>query len=340
MCVLRAASACGSQFKPPACGNSESAPPRDRLVRRWREAALLRQLRPAIAYWLRVPEQDCQQILRRNRRFLWQLEKRRNQKQAKSSLLRHLKRWQHPQSDAYRRLLVTDPRARIIAAFHFGDFVYGLNLLLKDEAGQRPCRVLTLQTGSAAYFANMANAFGEHGARPENQLPLAQTSLAELSGYLRRTCGTLVTFCDVPPGSGAVTEVLFLGRRAWFPRGAAALALRNRVPILPVISYQQGEHHRLLLSAQIEPDHYRRLPTRAAVQAITQRLVSLLEECLQHYPEQWRYLTALPRFFLEPDAAAGACTGGPLRAELPAPGNARAVSAAGAALGSASQHYG
>lgn len=310
MCVLRAGSQSGSNFfskiidrsklGPALMTEPQAAPLHGSPLRRWREAAMLRQLSPTIAYWLRVPQQDCQRILRHNRRFLWQLEKRRNQLQARSAISSHLKRWQHPQSAAYRQLLATDSRARIIAGFHFGDFVYGMNLLLKDEAGQRPCRVLTQQRGTAAYFANMACAFGERGARAENQLPLAQTTTRELSGFLRQTGGTLVTFCDVPPVHGAVTEVTFFGRRAWFPRGAAALALRARVPLLPVISCQQGEHHQLLLSAQIEPDDYRLLQPREAVQAITQRLVSLLEEGLQRYPEQWRYLAALPRFFQPP----------------------------------------
>lgn len=259
-----------------------------------------RRVSPAVAYWLRRPERECLQILRRNRAFLRQVEARRNQRQSAVALQRHLRSWQLPQQNAYRELLALDNRPRIIASFHFGDFVYGMNLLLRDEAGQRPCRVLTLQTSSPAYFRNMEIAFGDRGARPENQLPVMQTPMAELSTFLGQLRGTLVTFCDLPPGFGATTTVQFLGRRAWFPRGAATLALRNRVPLLPVVSCFRGGEHQLLMAAQIEPGEYRHCDPARAVQGISQRLVNLLEECLQQFPEQWRYLAALPSYFQPP----------------------------------------
>lgn len=260
----------------------------------------LRRVCPAIAYWLRIPERECLQVLRRNRAFLRQVESRRNRRQSFLSLQQHLHSWQLPQQQAYRQLLVDDHRPRIIAGFHFGDFVYGMNLLLRDEAHQRPCRVITQQTSSPAYFSNMACAFGDRGARPENQFPVAQTPMREVSTFLRQTRGTLVTFCDLPPGFGASTELQFLGRCAWFPRGAATLALRNRVPLLPVVNCFRGGEHQLLLAAQIEPDDYRHHDPARAVQAISQRLVNLLEECLQQFPEQWRYLAALPDYFQPP----------------------------------------
>ncbi|GAB5497908.1 MAG: hypothetical protein PsegKO_02190 [Pseudohongiellaceae bacterium] len=271
----------------------------------------LRQVCPAVAYCLRVPERECLSILRGNRSFLQQVEQRRNKRQSRAALRQHLHSWQFPQQQAYRQLVARDSRPRIIASYHFGDFVYGMNLLLRDEVDQRPCRVLTLQPSSPVYFHNMARAFGERGARPENQLPMTRTSLRELSAFLRHTQGTLVTFCDLPPGFGATTEVHFLGRRAWFPRGAATLALRNRVPLLPAVNCYRNGQHQLLLAAQIEPGEYRQLEPGRAVQAITQRLVNLLQECLQQSPEQWRYLAALPGYFQPPRHQVSAQQGEP-----------------------------
>lgn len=279
-----------------------------------------RQVCPAVAYWLRVPERECLPILRGNRAFLRQVEQRRNQRQSRASLQHYIHSWQFPQQQAYRQLLARDSRPRIIASYHFGDFVYGMNLLLREEVDQRPCRVLTLQPSSPTYFHNMAQAFGERGARPENQFPVAQTPMRELATFLRHTQGTLVTFCDLPPGFGASTEVSFLGRRAWFPRGAATLALRNRVPLLPAVSCWRNGEHQLLLAAQIEPGEYRQLATGRAVQAITQRLVNLLQECLQQSPEQWRYLAALPGYFQPPRQQVSAQPGEPDTGQRTSPG--------------------
>jgi len=267
----------------------------------WRKHfARLRQLCPAVAFWLRVPERDCLRLLRDNKTFLRQVEKRRNQRQSRFSLQRHLQCWQFPQQQTYCQLLAQDPRSRIIVSFHFGDFVYGMNLLLREEVSQRPCRVLTLQQSSPAYFENMAKAFGDCGARPQHQLAVSATTMPELSSFLRNSRGTLVTFCDLPPGFGACSEVDFLGRRAWFPRGAATLALRNRVPLLPAVCCWHRGEHQVLLASQIEPEEYRQQDAATAAQAITQRLVMLLEDCVQQFPEQWRYLAALPGYFQPP----------------------------------------
>jgi len=260
--------------------------------RRAREALL-----QATAYYLRLPTGESRQWLRDNRRFLAQVEARRKRQQSAWRLRRHRNRWYASDLEAYRQLLAQDPRSRIVATYHFGDFAFGLNCLLREDPQGRECIVLTQQTSDAAYFANMRRAFGDEATTVQQQWPVARLRSSNLSAKLRKQSVTLVTFCDLPPGFGATTGVQFLGRRASFPRGAAALAVRYELPLLPVVCYHSAGKHRVAFSPQIEP-----LPSHGegrveCISRLTQQLTNTLQGFVRWAPQQWRFLGSLPSYF-------------------------------------------
>lgn len=254
----------------------------------------------AIAHYLRLPESESRQQLLANRRFLAPVEARRKQLQSTRRLQRHRKRWYAPDLESYRELLGQDPRSRIIATYHFGDFAFGLNCLLREDPAERECIVLTQQTSDAAYFKNMQRAFGDGVTTAEQQWPIANLRTANLAARLRKQVVTLVTFCDLPPTFGATTEVQFLDRRARFPRGAAALALRYNLPILPIVCYHNAGRHRIAIANQIEP-HPGLDETRAeCTSRLTQQLSDNLQDFVRWAPRQWRFLSSLPAYFAAP----------------------------------------
>ena len=256
----------------------------------------------AIAYYLRLPTSESRQHLLANGRFLAPVEARRKQHQSSWRLQRHRQKWYAPDLDAYRELLIQDPRSRIVATYHFGDFAFGLNCLLREDPAERECIVLTQQTSDAAYFKNMQRAFGDRATTVEQQWPIADLRATKLAARLRKQVVTLVTFCDLPPTFGATTEVQFLDRSARFPRGAAALAMRYNLPILPIVCYHNAGRHRIAIASQIEP-HPELDETRTeCVSRLTQQLSNKLQEYVRWAPQQWRFLGSLPAYFAAPEA--------------------------------------
>ncbi len=255
------------------------------------------QAQQRIAYCLRVPLAECRQNLLANHRFLKGVDSRRVSVQATWRLRRHQRRWDSNDLQPYRHLLRQDPRSRIVATFHFGDFAFGLNLLLREDPGGRERIVLTQRISDAAYFDNMQRAFADAVTTREQQWPIAQCTSARLGNKLRRQAVSLVMFCDLPPAFGATSPVRFLNRQARFPRGAAALATRYRLPLLPVVFFQQAGRHRIAIAPQIEPAPLFGESNRQCVARLTQELCSTLQHYVGRAPEQWRFLSALPAYF-------------------------------------------
>jgi lauroyl/myristoyl acyltransferase len=264
----------------------------NKLKRYWEE------LQKWTSYYLREPQKRTSYILIKNTLFLRQLEHRRNQFQATEMLNRYRQTLRFKQEKEYRRFLTADNRSRIIAAYHFGDFVYGLNHLMCFENSERNRLVYSQQANSPVYFDNMARAFGERAIGRESLLTEACSSPASLSRQLRNGRCSLVMFCDLPQGYGEAVSVRLLNRQAWFPRGPATLAIVNKSPILPVINYQENGQNQIVIANLIEPCLKLDEDRNAAAARITQQLVSILEEYLLRFPYQWRYLQALPDYFV------------------------------------------
>lgn len=158
--------------------------------------------------------------------------------------------------------------------------------------------MLTQQTSDGAYFSNMRRAFGDEATTAQQQWPVANLRTANLSAKLQKQVVTLVTFCDLPPTFGATTEVQFLDRSAHFPRGAATLALRYGLPLLPIVCYHSAGRHRIALSSQIEPMPVDGETRAECVSRLTQRLADHLQQYVRWAPQQWRFLGSLPSYFV------------------------------------------
>ena len=250
-----------------------------------------------LSIYLREPLTTTSEILVKNVRFLDEIEHRRNTAHTKTELQPWRSSIHIARSQDYREQAAHDEGSRIIASFHFGDFIYGLNALMCLEGPHRRRLVYSQAKGSDAYYHNMRHCFGERALTHDAQLTAAEADPLGLAQSLRKGNCTLVMFCDLPPSYGETTAVEFLGREAWFPKGPALLALTTKTPLIPVINLKNRRQNHLRIVDAIEP--FRRLDEslEAAVQRITQELIGLLEAYLRRQPEQWRYLQVMPIYF-------------------------------------------
>ena len=250
-----------------------------------------------LSIYLREPLTTTSEILVKNVRFLDEIEHRRNTALTKTELQQWRSSIHIARSQDYREQAAHDEGSRIIASFHFGDFIYGLNALMCLEGPHRRRLVYSQAKGSDAYYHNMRHCFGGRALTHDAQLTAAEADPLRLAQSLRKGNCTLVMFCDLPPSYGETTAVEFLGREAWFPKGPALLALTTKTPLIPVINLKNRRQNHLRIVDAIEP--FRRLDEslEAAVQRITQELIGLLEAYLRRQPEQWRYLQVMPIYF-------------------------------------------
>ena len=250
-----------------------------------------------LSIYLREPLTTTSEILVKNVRFLDEIEHRRNTALTKTELQQWRSSIHIARSQDYREQAAHDEGSRIIASFHFGDFIYGLNALMCLEGPHRRRLVYSQAKGSDAYYHNMRHCFGGRALTHDAQLTAAEADPLGLAQSLRKGNCTLVMFCDLPPSYGETTAVEFLGREAWFPKSPALLALTTKTPLIPVINLKNRRQNHLRIVDAIEP--FRRLDEslEAAVQRITQELIGLLEAYLRRQPEQWRYLQVMPIYF-------------------------------------------
>ncbi len=257
----------------------------------------------AVAAFLREPRSRTRRLLAANHKWLAELEHRRNNRLEKPEMRRHTARLRFAQQGNLLQLLRDDARSRLLVTYHFGDYIYGLNLLAASIGARARVHYMAHARGSAAYFANMKLAFGEHALGPRSQLLAREASIGKLAPLLRRRGAQFITFCDLGEQFGAGVQVDFLFRGAWFSRGPALLGLTNRVPLLPVINWYDGGREQLVLGAQLEPERFDGETLAAAAGRITAELVRFFEPFFRSNPEQWRYLAALPLYFIRPGSA-------------------------------------
>ena len=256
-----------------------------------------------ISIYLRESLRYTEIILLKNAFFQKRLQYRRNQTLDDLSLKNHIGRFDFEQQQEYSMLVSQDKRSRILACYHFGDFVYAMNYIVSLEAISRKGLLLSQSEATSQYFDNMERAFGKKVTGTDSQIICSKLDITRLSSLLRKGNSTLVLFCDLPNGYGEQVRVKFLNRSAWFPKGPAVLALVNKVPLLPSISYYDGKRHKIELANQIEPYTLNHESLEDGVIRITQELVDFFEYFLYRYPEQWRFLQKLPLYFLKGNAA-------------------------------------
>ena len=257
----------------------------------------------AVSALLREPRGRTRRLLAANEKWLAALERRRNSRLARAALRRHTSRLHFPQAQNLRQLLGDDPRPRLLTSYHFGDYIYGLNLLGATVNARAKAIYLSQAPGSAAYFANMKLAFGAAAMGPDARLSAQDASVAGLAPLLRREGLQIITFCDLGEQFGGRAEVDFLHRQAWFSRGPAMLSLTNRIPLLPVINWFDGKRGQVVLGAQLEPERFNGETLAQAAGRITAELVRFFEPFFRLNPEQWRYLGVLPLYFFQAGAA-------------------------------------
>lgn len=257
----------------------------------------------AVSALLREPRARTRRLLAANEQWLAALEHRRNNRLARTALRRHTARLHFPQAQNLRQLLDDDPRPRLLASYHFGDYIYGLNLLGATVNTRAKAIYLSETPGGAAYFANMKRAFGAAAMGPDARLSARDASGAGLAPLLRREGLQIIIFCDPGEPVGGRAEVDFLYRQARFSRGPALLSLTNRIPLLPVINWFDGEREQIVLGAQLEPERFNGETVAQAAARITAELVRFFEPFFRLNPEQWRHLGALPRYFFQAGAA-------------------------------------
>ena len=257
----------------------------------------------AVSTVLREPRGRTRRLLAANHRWLAALEQRRNSRLAEAKLRRYVASLHFPQARNLRNLLDDDPRPRLLTSYHFGDYIYGLNLLGARVNASANVVYLSQAPGSAAYFANMKLAFGETAIGPDSRLSAQAAGIDGLAPLLRRKRIQIITFCDLGEQFGGRVEVDFLFRRAWFSRGPAMLALTNRIPLLPVINWFDGERGQIVLGAQVEPERFDGETLARAAARVTAEIVRFFEPFFRLNPEQWRYLGVLPNYFFQAGAA-------------------------------------
>lgn len=259
--------------------------------------AMWREQCRCLSVFLHEPLRGVTRLLWRHGDYQRRVEFRRNHPLSAARLRTHVNNIQFPARDAYLRLAHSAPGSRLLTTFHFGDYSYGLNALLACEPPGRAVHVLSLAPGSAGYRTNIRQAFGPRAAGLTAELLHADHSVPSLSALLRRGNSTLVLFCDLPEECGERTAVTFLGRRAWFSRGPATLAVVNRVPLFPVLCCSDGDRQWIDMAAPLDPTPEPHEDLRSCVDRLTQQLVTYFEVYFRAAPEQWRYLHRLPLYF-------------------------------------------
>ncbi|MEX2130943.1 MAG: hypothetical protein WD772_05605 [Pseudohongiellaceae bacterium] len=258
----------------------------------------LRLLVYQIAFYLREPMDCARRIVQENRLFTALVTLRRERQRSVQERRNCLARFHWQQRAEYLLLQATDRRSRVIAAFHFGDFVNGLECFSSATLRQRRRRLVRYEDHS---FNSRRHRY-EDALTRRRELPEMANSQhlepLEAVAFLRGGNANLTIFCDLPPGHGESVQVQFLGRQAWFTRGVAEIAMLARVPILPVITYEhQGKNH-VRLPGLIETRMRNGESMSQSVIRITQLLVNVLESHVVRNPAQWYYLPRLSSYFV------------------------------------------
>lgn len=267
--------------------------PTDRAGRERAFALLLATL----SQCLHEPQSRCLKILRANAVYLSRVERYRNQPQGRAQLQKHVARFKFPQQTELSRLDAEDQRPRLVASIHAGDFIYGTNVFANYESPDTKQYVLLQKAPSEVFQRNLSQAFGEKRYSSRTQLLLESFEFAQFRRRLNSSKSSLLTFTDLPPGFGRRVQIEFLGRAAWFPVGPALMAISNRTPILPLLNFSVGNVNWIQLWPMIEPNRQAGQSIEEAAREVTQQLSNPLQWLIYRYPEQWRFLSALPSFF-------------------------------------------
>jgi len=250
---------------------------------------------------LHEPLARCRMIARNNLRHTANLEKRRHSRQPAGQIriARETTSW--PTARQYTRYCHHIGRSYIIAACHFGDYVHRLNrLAMAGPSGLRHLLISERHPGPES-LANLLVDFGQMGISAPEILLSREVNVLMLRQVLKYQRCALTSFFDLPASHGQVLPVMFLGQKAWFSGGLAALAVSAGVSVVPVVTYKSGNRHCIAVGSVVEPETFALESFDEATIRMTQQLVNWLSGWLLRFPEQWRYLPDLHAYFQPPE---------------------------------------
>lgn len=255
-----------------------------------------------LSKYLREPLATTRALVQKNTAFLNRIDAIRTERFSIRELqcLRH--RLVFENRLGFSELCRQHTQSRILASFHFGDFILGLHYLMSLDSKSRKRFLLSQNKNDEILSSNIASCLQGSQRLVGSQLLVSEHDCAGLASKLREGGSTLVLFCDLPREFGETVGVNFLGRSARFPKGPATLAITSRVPILPAISFEKAGRKYIELGRQIETSTRIDETLAEAVTRITQELVSFFEAYFVRFPEQWRYLQRLPSYYGQIDA--------------------------------------
>lgn len=250
-----------------------------------------------ISKYLHEPANRVERILNRNTLETKLMDHRRNTVLTQRQLAAHDSRFRISRLEQYQRFLEIDQGSRVITSFHLGDYIYSIGHLMSLEPRMRNALLMRQQSCGFENSNNILRQAGDRSWPRSAHILSNKPPLRQLTSQLRAGGTSLVLFCDLPENYGETVNVTFLGRPARFPKGPATLAVLGRAPILPVITYFDGEYFQIHIGDLINTTPIDGENPDQSCARITQQLVNFFEPVFLKYPEQWRYLGLLPSYF-------------------------------------------
>lgn len=193
----------------------------------------------------------------------------------------------------YRELVKDDKTSRILLTIHMGDFTGAFKRISSHANADRTATTLKREDTDQGWI----NLFDDGGMR-HSLIRHGDSQLMKLVGQLRQGGHTLTILADLKEDFGQTTEVTFFGHTATLVKGPAQLALAGRARIFPFVTYQSGQKQHIEFADPVSPELLKGEAMPDAVNRITQRLALLAEKWIRRSPEQWKFVSTLPGYFV------------------------------------------
>lgn len=248
-----------------------------------------------VSYYLREPLRRTHQLLTENERYVKGIESWRRKLRPAYQRSADCASMVWPARQAYLQMQAGDHRSRVIAAFHTGNYLAGLDCFGSATIPRRRRLLVLHEEPDFALRVQLLQDAHERGRL--QLLSTRQLDPPAAVAFLRGGNANLTMFCDLPPAQGETVAVQLLGREARLTRGVATIALLASAPLLPLLCYRQQGRDYLetpgVVEARVAPGE----SLAQAVARITGQLSRLLESYLRRHPAQWYYLSQLPAYF-------------------------------------------
>lgn len=214
--------------------------------------------------------------------------------------LGHFREMLWPEEGAYRDSLCADNRSRILVSIHMGNYWQGY-LRLGAANIQNGRRNISLRKAlPSVYEQEVFRNFEKLGVVTEFIRHDTDNPIKILSA-LRRGNTTLTCQFDLTQNFGKTVAVEFFGRKAFFVRGVAELAIASKIPIIPFVTYYEHGFHHIEMAAPVETELFHGESLQEGTQRVTQQLARLAERWIRFRPYQWQFLYQMDSYFQDPE---------------------------------------